>query len=434
MASRYAVGRQRGHLPMSDAEFDRRLGAIETAFGTDWLTTSDANLPKLWQRKDAFAVNQLCLLGDALAGFAAIDSKWVREHVKKIKSGDANERRGSMFELLGANLFRQSPQTVRPTARNYPGFDAVTTTPDGATADISMKSYGTSTQELAFRKQAERAEEAVRRFFGEHGTGGVFFAIASDYPSASDWDELRNALPTLVQDKSSVVGTWAVKLGALPPDFAPYSRRKISYQMFFGAPFHKNESKNLSDKFDAAFANAEKHSRNAPDCVRLVLMRVPETMSLSACDGWAKDYFANNLTSPIDGVMLYQLATIDQPDGTSVMGHSILISKTPRFETWCRARKQKSPLLINLAVGVGSPPSRLQLTNGPANASFTDGYYYQRGEFYTTYAVDPNRPTNAWVKNLASGIFQHAVLVHANGREEVLGGHFPPSKEIALFD
>jgi hypothetical protein len=163
-------------------------------------------------------------------------------------------------------------------------------------------------------------------------------------------------------------------------------------------------------------------------------MRIPETMFLPACDQWAKDYLANNPDSPIDGVLLYQVATIDQPDGTSVIGHAILCSETPRFVAWRQARKQKPPILINLAVGVGTAPSHVQIVGGSANATFKDGYHYQRGEFYTAYAVDPNKPTDAWVRNLASGIFQHAVIVHPDGKEDVLGGHFPPTKEITLFD
>jgi hypothetical protein len=419
---------------MSDQEFNRRLGAIEDAFGADWLTKGDAALTKVWQRKDGFAVNQLCLLGDAIAGLKVIDAKWVKDHVEKIKSTDANARRGSMFELLGANLFRQPPQSIRPTSRNHPGYDAVLTAQDGAIADISLKSYGTSSHETTFRAQAARTEQAFRDFLAGRGEGGVFFAIAKDYPSSSDWDALRNAIPTIVRGKSVVLGPWAVKFGTLPPDFAPYAKSQISYQVFLGAPFHKNESKNLSDKFDAAFANAERHAAAESNSIRLVLMRIPETMFLPACDQWAKDYLANNPDSPIDGVLLYQVATIDQPDGTSVIGHAILCSETPRFVAWRQARKQKPPILINLAVGVGTAPSHVQIVGGSANATFKDGYHYQRGEFYTAYAVDPNKPTDAWVRNLASGIFQHAVIVHPDGKEDVLGGHFPPTKEITLFD
>jgi hypothetical protein len=434
MTTDYAAGRQRNHLPMTDAEFNLRLGAIEAAFGAGWLASSDAALAGLWRRKDAFAVNQLCLLGDAVAGFNAIDAKWVKEHVDKIKGTDANSRRGSMFELLGANLFRQQPQSIRPTKPNNPGYDAVLTASDGGTADISLKSFGASFHETTFREQAARTEESFRRLLAERQQGGVFFAIASDYPTRADWDALREAIPRLERDRSSAVGLWSAKLGPLPPNFPPYAKKNISYQAFFGAPFHPNENKNLSDKFDTAFANAKKHAVEAPGSVRIVLMRVPEAMSLVACDKWAKDYLANYPASPIDGIYLYQIATIDAPDGTSVIGHAMTISETPRFAKWRNARTPKGPLRINLAVGVGVDPSKVLLANGPMQAEFKEGYHYQRGEFFTAYKVDPNKPTNAWVKNLASGIFQHAAIVHPNGREDVLGGYFPPTKEITLFD
>src|ERR1700730_17105149 len=104
MTTNYKAGRQSAHLNMGDQEFNRRLGAVAGAFGIDWLSAGDRALQVLWQRKDGFAVNQLCLLGDAIAGFNEIDPKWVKDHVKKIKGPDANGRRGSMFELLGANL------------------------------------------------------------------------------------------------------------------------------------------------------------------------------------------------------------------------------------------------------------------------------------------------------------------------------------------
>jgi hypothetical protein len=337
--------------------------------------------------------------------------------------------------LLGVNLFRQPPQTVKPTTRNHPGYDAIVTTADGATADVSLKSYGTSAHEQEFTRQPKSTEETILRLFKERSHSGVLFAIANTYPSTADWQQLCDALPSLTPAQSTSVGVWAVKLdNALPPQFGPYSKHQISYQLFFGAPFHQNERKNLSDKFDGAFANATKHAKNSPNSVRVVLMRVPETMSLPSCDQWAKDYLSNNPASPIDAILLYQLAVIDQPDGSSVMGHSLMVSDTPRFAAWRTAATPPRGLMMNLAVGTGMSPSRLLITNGPTNATFQDGYHYQRGEFFTAYPHDPNRPTNAVLRNLASGIFQHAVLVYPDGTEQLIGGHFPSTKEITLFE
>jgi hypothetical protein len=162
-------------------------------------------------------------------------------------------------------------------------------------------------------------------------------------------------------------------------------------------------------------------------------MRVPETMSLPACDQWTKDYIAENPAGPVDAVLLYQLAVVDQPDVTSRMGHSLMLSETPRFETWRKAGTQQPPLSFNVAVGMDTPPSRVFITNGPTNADFR-GYHYQRGEYFTAYPFDPNRPTNGVLRRLASGIFQHAVIVSLDGTEHQFRGRFPPTDEITLFE
>jgi len=265
--------------------------------------------------------------------------------------------------------------------------------------------------------------------------GPPYLACHAQIPvcSAEDWQQLRDALSSLGSGRQTI-GVWIVLFDdTLPSKFGPYSKHQISYQIFFSAPFHKNESKNLSDKFDDAFANATKHAKPS-NSVRVVLMRVPETMALPACDQWAKDYLSNNSASPIDAILLYQLALIDQPDDSSIMGHSLMISDTPRFSAWRAAATPPRGLVINRAVGIEILPSRVLITNGPTNADFRDGYHYQRGEYFTAYPFDPNRPTNVVLRNISSGIFQYAVIVLPDGTEQLLAGHFPPTKEITLFE
>jgi len=122
---------------------------------------------------------------------------------------------------------------------------------------------------------------------------------------------------------------------------------------------------------------------------------------------------------------------VDQLDRSSWMEHSFLLSGTPQFETWQKAKT----LSINFAVGIPrTRPSRVLITNGPTKADFRDGYHYQHGEYFTAYPFDPNRPTNSVSRNIASGIFQHAVIVLPDGTEQLLVGHFPPTKEITLFE
>jgi hypothetical protein len=427
--------RQIAHLKMSEYELDRRLGAIAEAFDPAWLEGAGHPLQNLWQRKDGFATNRLCLLGDAIAGLKPIDAPWVKRHVEKIKGRQANERRGSMFEMLGTNLFRHAPQIITPTKRNAAGYDAILTLPDGAKVDLSLKSYGTSTHERLFRTQAASSEQAFKDLMkARRPQGAVLQAIANAYPSRSDWQGLRDQLPTLLHGQATQLGIWAAKIGELPPDFAPYSDEHLSHLVFITAPFHVNERKNLSDKFDEAFANAKKHEASKPDSVRVVLMRVPETISLLACGQWAKDYLASHHGGPIDGVYLYQLTVVDQPSGQSMISHAFSITETPGMMAWrSPAGKSRRTIAMNLAVGVGTKPTQRQIIGGPVTLQLDDGYLYQRGDFYTLHKVDLSKPTNVIVRNPASGVFQHAVLQHPDGHC-TLSGHFPPVKEITLFD
>lgn len=434
MTNDYKAGRQTVHLRMSDEEFNRRLGAVAEAFGLDWLSAGDHPLQLLWQRKDGFAVNQLCLLGDAIAGLVTIDRAWTNEHVAKIKNGTPNERRGSMFELLAANLFRHPPQLVNPTKRGNPGYDLIVKLQDGGEVDVSLKGYGTSAHEAFFRQQAATTEQRFIKLLGESGGGGVLMAIASKYPSMNDWEELRSALSELPLAEAVQLGVWSVKICSLPKDYEPYSPHHLSFQVFMSGPFHKNESKNLSYKFDEAFANAEAHASIKADGVRVVVMRIPERMSLWTCDKWAKQYVADNPNSPIDAVYLYQISVVDLPDDQSVISHSFCTSETARFSAWrVPAGKGRRILSLNLAVGQGTDPTRVEMRGGPTPVRLDEVYLYQKGEFYTVHRIDPKKPTNAWIRNLASGIFQYAVLADDQGHM-TLGGIFPPNKEITLFD
>jgi hypothetical protein len=322
-----------------------------------------------------------------------------------------------------------------PTRRDNPGYDFLLTMPDGATADLSLKSYGISYHEASFRQEASKTEEVFLSLLRERGSlGAVLMAIANTYPGSTDWNALRTTLADLPLDQAVLRGNWSVKLGSLPIDFAPYSPHHLSHQVFFAAPFHQNESKNLSDKFDDAFANAERHAIETPSSVRIVVMRVPETMSLRACNKWAKAYLADNPTSPIDGIYLYQLAVVEQANDQSVIGHALCISETPRFTQWREPPgRSRRGFALNLAVGTGTSPSRLQLMGGPAPWIIEEAYHYQTGEIFRLYTFDPKKPTNILIRNLASGIIQHAVLRSPEGHM-TLGGYFPPLKDVTLFD
>jgi hypothetical protein len=440
------IGRQTAHLAASSDEINQRFAALDEAFGEAWLSAGDHPLQALWQRNDSLAVNQLFLLGDAVGGLSAIDPRWVAQHVGKIKSIDLSKRRSSMFELLGVNLFRRPPQIIRPIVppiRIYePHFDAVLVLVDGAQLEISLKGYGMSSHEEHFRREAAATERLFTDILKEQRRNAVYFgALASAYPSSTAWTALRSALPTLVlkpppRGQLSLFGdVWFATVKPLAPEFGPYSDRYVSYQVFMLAPFHANESKNLFNKFEDAGANARAHGKPRDDVARVLLMRVPERISLSACERWTKDYVQKNQQGPLDSIYLYQLAVADLPDGQTGLTHTILPIEFPAFAAWrSPVGKLRRTVSIEYAVGeIATQPTQRQIVGGPMPLVLGEQYVYQKGAFFKVFAFDP-RGTHININNIASAIMQHAVLKTPDDRQTVLSGYFPPVKEITLFE
>jgi hypothetical protein len=367
-----------------------------------------------------------------------IDSKWVREQIRRIKGGDQNGRRGAMFELLGLNLLGAS--SVKPTSPNYPGYDAVITVPDGAKLLVSLKSYGTSTHEETFRTESAATERTFLAAVQPLRISGLTLrAIAQKYPSLTDWKMMRHALPLILGQTNNGCGqihpvgeTWALAvIPNPPPEVLPLSRTHLSYQVIFLAPYHNNESKNLFYKLDDAAANARKHANVASEeSARAVMVRLPETISFETCRECAQHYVDENSEGPIDSVMLYQPTVVDQSDNTNIIDHAFFQCGTARYSTWVRPER-----MINISTMVGkfSGGTRRQLTRGWNLPDISQMYNYQHGEFYTVHDWKPNVPITFDINYLATGIFQHAVVKNESG-EIVLAGIFPPQKALSLFD
>jgi hypothetical protein len=271
-------------------------------------------------------------------------------------------------------------------------------------------------------------------------SGLTLRVLARAYPSADDWKALQNALPKIVAgadhgaDQPCAIGEiWDVAIHHVPPDVLPISENHTSYQAVILAPYHQNEAKNLLDKLDDAAVNARKHAAAPSDVVaRAVLVRLPETISIEVCSGWALNYVTDNPRGPLDLIMLYQPTVIDNPDGSSVIDHALVPCPAESFSRWVHSGRKVG---INLPLGVhsGSPTSRR--IAGVENMPGIDGMYaYQRGEFFTVSEHEHGSETNHPINNLASGIVRHSVIRIPNMEGElVIKGIFPPEKSLSLF-
>ncbi len=233
---KHTLRRQTAHLAvLGDAEIDKRLHALVSSCGLDWLEAAGGDpLQVLWSRRDGMATSQLVLVGDAMLSFGQIDPKWVAAQVRIVKSGDANRRRGSMFELLGLNLLGAS--SVKPTPANYPGYDAVVTLADRAEILFSLKSYGTSTHERTFESESAETERAFLKAVEKRQVSGLTLrAMARNFPSSADWKALRQSLPAILGQPNygrgplhKVEQAWAVAIADAPQEVLPLSARHIS--------------------------------------------------------------------------------------------------------------------------------------------------------------------------------------------------------------
>ena len=136
------------------AELEKLLATIAHCFDEPWLSQKNEHpLQLLWKRRDGLATCELFLLGDSILKMGGPADPWVRGQVKKVRHGDANGRRGALFEIFGLGLFVTPGVSVQPTAASNPGYDGVVQFPSGAKLFVSVKAYGPSTHlVLSIRK------------------------------------------------------------------------------------------------------------------------------------------------------------------------------------------------------------------------------------------------------------------------------------------
>lgn len=431
--------RQTTHLRATDTgEIERRLKAVSVAFGSDWLFGPTTNpIAALAQRKDALATNQLVILGAAIEAGNAENPQWVRRQVNKIKGKNDGERRGATFELVALNMLRVPGRTVTPTANNFPGYDLVVTLADSAKMAVSLKNLAASTHERSFLREARAVEAAFEGALRDQGCNGlVLGALASSLPEAGDWKALTESLPALIeQSKRQAPGgiwgheKWAAVVRNAPAEVGALSQNYLSHQVFIASPFHPNEEKNLIDRLEDAAVNARKHALADPAIAHAVMIRVGEHMSLPPFGDWAQDYLDQHPAGPIDLVLLYQLAMVEIGE-SSLLQHAIMPKFARSFARWARSERA---LAFNVVVGVGSATGSALQMAGFEDRSIERMYVHQSGEFYQLVDRQAGKPTEMRVRNLASGITQHAVVRWPDGSETVLGGIFPPTNSVTLF-
>ncbi|HEX4196311.1 MAG TPA: hypothetical protein VHZ26_02625 [Caulobacteraceae bacterium] len=139
MTADYLAGRQ-NVVGVPKEELNGKLAALAEVFDLDWLSANGSHpLQTLWKRVDVLATNELLNFGDAVERLRGESADWLRGQVDKVKTGDAGESAGALFEILGLNLFSRDACQVIPAPRAKPGFDGTLVLPDESRILVSIK-------------------------------------------------------------------------------------------------------------------------------------------------------------------------------------------------------------------------------------------------------------------------------------------------------
>lgn len=425
-------GRQNPGLPtdkLSDA-----LNAIEAAFTTKWLDSHKSHpLGMLWRRGDFLATNQLFWLGTAIDHLHAVNAEWIQHHVRRIKKGQRNERRGSMFEILGLDMFTANASVV-PAPNSNPVIDGDVVLAGGPRLRISLKNFGQSDFQRDFQTEAREAETVFR--VTARSTVGLWAgitALTESYPLADDWKALKSALADerLLRGPAGrwvdVAPNWMVCVNAPPIPATELSPHHLSYKFNIFAKHHNNESRNNINRIAKSCEDFEtKLSSRQGDDVHVLLMRLTEFASISRCTDWVRQYVSGRERGLLDEIWLYQPAVaVDlQRDATSIT-HCMTASSIGGVA--------HPPLALTVPVGLisGSAPRNLLLA-GAHQIDLDEFHWFQKGDIYQHFSLNANGTGSGTIKSLAPGVVTHAVMSHG-GEHGVLSGIFPPSLDLNLF-
>ncbi len=230
MSTEYLAQRQ-NVVKGAPEELNAKLAALAVAFDEAWLAADDGHsLQSLWARRDALATNELLNFGDAVQRLQAESPDWLAGQVDTIKTGDAGQSAGAIFEIIALNLFSRNFCKVEPAPRAKPGFDGTLILNDGSRILISVKNHGLSSPERAFQARSKALDDTFQAQLARHGLKGVEAnVLAKQHLDDTAWMSLTSDIDAcLAQAKSGQRGgalnrPYAIVLKGMEDQYGPLS-------------------------------------------------------------------------------------------------------------------------------------------------------------------------------------------------------------------
>jgi hypothetical protein len=443
LSSDLMLGRR---APTSDSDSNaiaKHIELVAKHFTLKWLTSDHGNpIQKLWSRKDGFATAELATLGDALERMSVSNAEWVKRRVSAAKARKAANRIGDLFELVGLGMFQHSDQIVTASKESQPGFDGVVQLNNGAKIFMSMKNHDISSHEGHFTLRSETISQNFRIALQDANlTGLALFAFIPTYPQEADWKTFSSALsamsPGLVRvltQGPQTFGSWTVYASGFSGAESELATSPTSYKITICGGHHKNERANLLSNLSAAASNFETHLHlyNQPFDHRCLFIRLSGSAPTIACRDWCLSFFQDFPESPIDCIILYQMAcaTLNQNDGVRII-QSAEIVQNPRHRGFAGPSGETSNLKAKTLIGLPTPMHTHMQVLG-TNVSIRDNYIFQRGDIYRKAIRQLDGSLTGRMRYIAPGVLEHSV-VDVAGSTAIFSGLYPESDRLILF-
>ncbi|NLV42216.1 MAG: hypothetical protein GXY15_13450 [Candidatus Hydrogenedentes bacterium] len=392
------------------------LNTLQSFYSPEWLSQHHCHpVYLLLKGRDALSSAQLFMLGDAIGKLREVDSIWLDAQVLRTKGEDINNRQGAFFEILQSYMLMQPNQMVVPMKKDNPGADIEVIFSDGRKALLSLKKHRRSVHEEHFAQMCQALEVSIQLQLEQLKKNiQVYIWRNHAYPTETEWacltDTLMESMMTCSDTLTTIQsGGWSINLREMSDTDGRFYSGKSSYYLLVASPYHVNEQQNMNSKFDSAASNLKKHFPHRSECeANILVIGLPEMADVAQCTHWAEDYFRDHESSPIDAVLFYQPALVQDTQGNATrLSHCVAPVLHKNALLWF----EKGAPKINVVFGAGiCKQAPLCLVNDRNETMrLPSGCVYQRGNEYIMMKNDYGG-FSGHLSSPAPGVMKHAVL------------------------
>lgn len=413
------------------------LRDVADLFGEKWLGENDGHrLQILWSRKDHLATTELFGLGLAINKLKGKHKNWLTGLANNIKRQPANAH-GFLAELIVCSLFVSDDAVVRPAKKNSPGYDLEIEFEGGFKHLYSIKNHDISLHERKYQLRCAELKAAFSNRMQELKVHGALRIISDRYLEDAAFDRIIDFVSVHLKEKKTYTylgGAMQIYFVELDAQGSPFATSHFSSEVIVISPIHRNELKNQIDRLRKAVENIAKHVPESENYFRWLWMRVHSSADVAALKKAAVEFFKDESSKGLDGVILIQPSVVRNGDSSQVHTVFDIAARTDHQGFARSVMRGKMPTKLEFPVGsFGQTPPEVVLQTPMGSIKVSSGqYFFQRTDYY----VKANKTPDGWLgemKSPAAGVQFHSVVEFGDQHDVILQGLYPDSEELLFI-